>query len=122
MDLTIITTPSRHGLDKSTAWEWFRQTTLKGVSHEVFDATVPFIPRGDRILLMGHKALSLFGVPGGDIFKLSGTYLKVFNRHATCTFDLQDAYDFKPSEEDTKEDTLRKLAKDLQKYVIVSST
>lgn len=103
MKLSIVASPSRHGFAKSSAWGFYQEKVLSKIDHELINTDAPTPPTGDRVLLMGSRALSLFSTPGGDIFKLRGSLLRSFGKPATCTFDVQDAYDFKPDEEE-KED------------------
>lgn len=106
--LSILAAPNRFGFAQGTVWQWFREKVLKGVTYEILDTTKPCVPRGEKILLMGAAAVRQWAGCDVDLFKARGTKLSVANRLATCTFDLQDAYDFKADDETANADAMDK--------------
>jgi DNA polymerase I-like protein with 3'-5' exonuclease and polymerase domains len=104
MKLSIVTSPNRHGFCEGVAWDWFKEKVLTGVDYELINTTKPTPPTGQRVLLMGQAALRQWGPNDADLYKARGTLLNVFGKDATCTFDVQDAYDFKSQETDTRDE------------------
>lgn len=115
MKLSIIASPNRHGFAEGTVWQWFRECILpKDLEVQLINVEKSVPPIGDRILLMGERALRLFHRTTPNLATARGSLLNVFGKSATATFDLQDAYDFKPLEAKEQEDKLN-TGKDTQK-------
>ena len=108
MKLTIITATSRHGLAGGSIWQWYLENVIRDTPYEVLDVTnVPHIT-GDRVLLMGQKVVSLYIHPELSLLKARGNLYQVAGLPAIPTFDLQEAYDFKAVDDNTKDDTFSK--------------
>jgi len=108
MNLTILTTTSERGLAQGSVWEWFAKEVLKGHNYVVVDITqaASITSWGDRVLLLGERAMRMFVNPEGNLFTLRGTLCQVAGRPAMCTFNLDEAYSFKATdfEKDQKGD------------------
>lgn len=112
MHLTIITAKGENGLAQGSVWEWFAKEILKNINHTIVDIddlaklTIP----GDRILLLGEKPAKLLVDPEINLFTFRGTICQVLNRTAICTFNLDEAYNFKATDEelDKRDDAFSK--------------
>lgn len=95
MNLSIITTPNRHGLFEGVAFSYIKDVLLANTTYEVLNCETACTPAGDRILLLGQKALNIFG--GLDsLYNKRGEVFELHGRPCVATFDPQEAWDFKP--------------------------
>lgn len=101
MTLTILTTKSSHGLAQGSVWEWFGRELLKDVKWTVHDVEdIANIKLGDRLLLLGEKPAKLLMGSDVNLFTDRGTIRTCLGRPAVCTFNLDEAYSFKASDEE----------------------
>lgn len=112
MKLTILTAKSRLGFCEGSVWEWFKEFVINDTDYEVLDIEANNnVISGDRVLLLGQKSVDKYlGADGNNynLFRLRGTVLWIKGKPTICTFDLQDAYDFKALDDPEKEDTFGK--------------
>ena len=111
MHLSILTTKSEHGLAEGSVWDWYRLDVLKDTSYTVYDIETTLSPaKADRILLLGEKAAKLFLGPDVNLFTAAGTFFKIGGTPAICSFNLDEAYSFKASDEElnTRDESFNK--------------
>lgn len=111
MTLAILTTKSQHGLAQGSVWDWFKLDVLNSIPYTVHDIEVELHPpKADKILLLGEKAAKMFLGPDVNLFTAAGTFFKIGSIPAICTFNLDEAYSFKASEDElaSRDDSFNK--------------
>lgn len=101
--LAVITTPTRYGLGKGHAFEWFERSCpqLRFVYLDVNKNWLAGLKGCSHAVILGHKAYSTI-FPNRSIEKDLCTRLKNFGIPTTVTFHPQDAYDSAKNEDDTE--------------------